>query len=164
MKKEDLLWKIINQYGNLSEIGKSALKCSALATSLIKYITLVHTTNNAKVLSDLKILKVEIEEEVANTEIMIEELKLILNLQPAVTRFKKIKLARLKELLNQFSSETQSATTITVENVPDPKSATLPTSDSSNINLTESISESESSLNKLNPQHDLDHNHDNPNL
>lgn len=108
MKKEEIFNKAIKTYGDLHQISKASEECSELSANIQKYLQshlIISTIKSHE--NDLEKIKIRtlIEEEIADVEMTIEQLKIILKAKKAVERFKKVKLARLKEDLNKIHSQ-----------------------------------------------------------
>lgn len=96
MKKNFLFLNAISHFGAIHQIGKAAEECSELTTELIKYVILNPTIDIQDITKQIPPIKIL--EEIADVEIMLDQLKIIFS-QKSVDRFKKIKLARLRELI-----------------------------------------------------------------
>lgn len=102
MKREEIFNLAIKTYGKLHQISKASEECSELSADIQKLLQLFLIPGSKNEIEESKI-RTKIEEEIADVEITIEQLKIILEAKKAVERFHKVKLARLKEDLNKIT-------------------------------------------------------------
>lgn len=91
MKEIEIYKKTIDKYGKSKQVVKAVEELSELQKELCKLLLTV--TNKRKVVTNVA-------EEIADCEIMIKQLKLILNCDGMVNNWKLYKLKRLEEKLN----------------------------------------------------------------
>lgn len=91
MKEIEIYKKTIDKYGKSKQVVKAVEELSELQKELCKLLLTVN--NKRKVVTNVA-------EEIADCEIMIKQLKLILNCDSIVNNWKLYKLKRLEEKLN----------------------------------------------------------------
>lgn len=95
VKQKDILEKAIEKYGEL-QLVKASEECCELAQALNKY----YCMKQADIVCDFNGLKTNIIEEIADVEIMIEQVKRLLSINNRdVELFKEDKIERLGEKL-----------------------------------------------------------------
>lgn len=96
MKKEerDILIKVINKFGKNNQIIKSIEELGELITALARKFTKQELVNN------------NICEEIADVEIMLEQLKIIFD-RETIEHYKSMKLNKLNEILKGDNSNEQ---------------------------------------------------------
>ena len=100
-EEKELLQTAINEYGCCLQQDVAIEEMSELTKAIIKFRRSFVGFNQQRISPELKeVLRSDIAEEVADVLIMMEQLKLIYDIEEDVEKWKEKKLNRLKERLN----------------------------------------------------------------
>lgn len=97
LEREKIYMKAIETYGEEAQITMVFEEGSELQKALCKYLRKEHTMNKIELLPSIA-------EEIADVEIMLEQMKLLFGINNEVENFKVFKVDRLKERLKEEDS------------------------------------------------------------